>query len=50
MTDLSDMSSLKGDENLSDMPPLEGDKGEVKEGKVLKILTLNKLSNYYQHK
>ena len=30
-------------EDLSDMPPLEGDKEEVKEGKGLKLLTPNKL-------
>ena len=47
ITDLSDMSPQEGDEYLSDMPPLEGDKEEVKEGKVLKMLTLNKPSNYY---
>ena len=32
-----------GDEDLSDMPPLEGDE-EVKEEKTLKILTRNELS------
>ena len=31
--------------DLSDMPPLEGDVEEVKEGKELKILTPNKLLN-----
>ena len=30
------------------MPPLEGDKEEVKEGKRLKILTPNKLLTRYQ--
>ena len=29
--------------DLSDMPPLEGDAEEVKKGKILKILTSNKL-------
>ena len=29
--------------NIPDMPPLEGDENEVKEGKGLKILTPNKL-------
>ena len=36
-----DTTSRKSD--LSDMPPIEGDKEEVKEGKGLKILTPNKL-------
>ena len=29
--------------DLSDMPPLEGDEKEVRKGKVIKILTPNKL-------
>ena len=33
---------LHNEERLDDMPPLEGDKEEAKEGKGLKILTLNK--------
>ena len=37
------MSPLEDDEDLSDMPPLEGEEEEVKEEKGLKILTLNKL-------
>ena len=38
--------SVLKDEEIDDiqpMPPLEGDEAEVKEGKGLKILTLNKL-------
>ena len=40
------MSPLEQDEDLSDMPPLEGDKEETKEGKGLKglkVLTPSKL-------
>ena len=37
------MSPLEDDEDLSDMPPLEGEEEEVKEEKGLKILNLNKL-------
>ena len=37
------MSPLEGDEDLSDIPPLEGEEEEVKEEKGLKILNLNKL-------
>ena len=40
------MSPLERDEDLSDMPPLEGDKEEIKEGKGLKwikVLTPSKL-------
>ena len=40
------MSPLEQDEDLSDMPPLEGDKEEIKEGKGLKgikVLTPSKL-------
>ena len=37
------------DEDLSDMPPLEGDKEEVKEGKVLKILPPDKLLTRLQY-
>ena len=33
----------KDDEDLSAMPPLEGDEEKVKKGKALKILTPNKL-------
>ena len=36
------MDGLDDEEKLDDMPPLEGDE-ELKEGKVLKILTPNKL-------
>ena len=32
--------------DIPDMPPLEGDKGEVKEGKGLKILTPRLQRNY----
>ena len=42
-----DTTSRKSDKeesiDLSDMPPLKGDKEEVKEGKGLKFLTPNKL-------
>ena len=34
------MSSIEGDEDLSDIPLLEGDEEKVKEGKGLKILTI----------
>ena len=37
------MTNKEESVDLSDMPPLEGDEEEVKEGKGLKILTLNKL-------
>ena len=40
------MSPLERDEDLSDMPPLEGDKEEIEEGKGLKeikVLTPSKL-------
>ena len=36
-------TTRNSDKAESDMPPLEGDKEEVKEGKGLKILTPNKL-------
>ena len=43
--DLSDTLSLECDDsiNIPDMPPLEGDKEEVKEEKGLKVLTPNRL-------
>ena len=46
--DLSHTPSLEGDHSdefidIPDIPPLEGDEEEVKEGKGLKILTPNKL-------
>ena len=46
--DLTDTSSLEGDDsdefvNIPDIPPLEGDEEEGKEGKGLKIFTSNKL-------
>ena len=46
--DLTDTSSLEGGDfdefiDIPDMPPLEGDEEEVKEGKRLKILTPDKL-------
>ena len=34
------MPPLERDEDLSDMPPLEGDKEEIKEGKGLKGITV----------
>ena len=37
------MSDKEESVDLSDMPPLEGDEEQVKEGKRLKILTPNKL-------
>ena len=41
--DMTRKSDKKESVDLSDMPPLQGDEEEVKEGKGLKILTPNKL-------
>ena len=42
-TDKEELTNKEESVDLSEMPPLEGDEEEVKEGKGLKILTLNKL-------
>ena len=43
LTDKEDLTDGKESVDLSDKPLLEGDEEEVKEGKGLQILTLNKL-------
>ena len=43
MTDKEELTDKEESEDLSPMPPLEGNEEELKEGKGLKILTPNKL-------